>query len=357
MKFAVGYQLPDEDDGVLSIAADYREHVAEVYFALPGAASGRSVVGMAGTRVDVEAGRVMAGELRALRDLGIGLTLLINANCYGDDAISRGFAALIRRQVGDLVEDNLLGCVTTTSPFVARILKESNPDIEIRASVNMRIGTVKAMEYLADGFDGYYMQRDYNRDLARIAGLSEWCRRNGKTLHLLANSGCLHFCPFQTYHDNLVAHEKGIVRRDNVPNKYPAPCWDYIAKPQNRVRLLQNTWIRPEDIGRYEPYFDTVKLATRMHSRPRMVVDAYVRRRHRGNLLDLMEPSYVPLLPGCILDNTRFPSDWFDRTSSCGRCCDSCDYCNEVLERVLVEIPGCAETSSRRPGRSDPRGG
>jgi len=338
MKFSIGYQLPDEDDSVVAIATDYREHIAEIYFALPGAASGRSALGMAGDRVDDEAVRVMADELCALRDMGIGLTLLLNANCYGDDAISRNFAALIRRQVGDLAEDNCLNCVTTTSPFVARMLKESHPDIEIRASVNMRIGAVKAMEYLADSFDGYYMQRDYNRDLAHMAKLREWCRRNGKTLHLLANSGCLHFCSFQTYHDNLVAHEKGIVRGDNVAHKYPAPCWDLIARSENWVRLLQNTWIRPEDIDRYEGYFATAKLATRMHSRPRMVIDAYVRRRHYGNLLDLMEPSYAPLLKGYIIDNMRFPGDWFERSTACGQRCDSCDYCPKVLEQVLVKM-------------------
>jgi len=47
-------------------------------------------VGIAGARVDEEATRVMADELCALRDLGIGLTPLINANCYGDDAPGYG---------------------------------------------------------------------------------------------------------------------------------------------------------------------------------------------------------------------------------------------------------------------------
>lgn len=338
MKFTIGYQLPDEDDSIVSIAADYREHIAEVYFAPPGAASGRSAVAMAGKQVDADAAQVMADELYALADLGIGLTLLINANCYGDDALSQDFAARVRRQVSELAEDYRLKCVTTTSPFVAKLLKESHPDIEIRASVNMRVGTIKAMEYLADSFDGYYMQREYNRDLGHIAQLKAWADRNGKSLHLLANSGCLHYCSFQTFHDNLVAHEKGIVQKDNVPRKYPAPCWDLMAKRDNWVRLLQNTWIRPEDIGHYEPYFATAKLATRMHARPRMVVDAYVRRKHYGNLLDLMEPSYGPLLAGYIIDNTAFPADWFERTSACGQHCDACDYCRGVLDKVLVKV-------------------
>jgi len=35
---------------------------------------------------------------------------------------------------------------------------------------------------------------------------------------------------------------------------------------------------------------------------------------------------------------TRFPEDWFERTSECGKQCHACSYCAEVLERVLVEV-------------------
>ena len=34
---------------------------------------------------------------------------------------------------------------------------------------------------------------------------ADWCRANGKKLCILANSGCLGNCPWQTYHDNLIA--------------------------------------------------------------------------------------------------------------------------------------------------------
>ena len=100
--------------------------------------------------------------------------------------------------------------------------------------------------------------------------------------------------------------------------------------------LLQNTWIRPEDIHHYEDLFDTVKLATRMHSLPGMVIDAYVRRQFFGNTLDLFEPGFGRALAPYIINNGAFPEDWFQKTTSCRKACESCGYCKEVLGKVLL---------------------
>lgn len=96
--------------------------------------------------------------------------------------------------------------VTTASPFIARTLKGAFPEIEVRASVNMRLTTLQAFRYLAPLFDSYYLGRDVQRNLETVRAFSGWCHDNGKKLCILANSGCLRNCPWQTYHDNLIAH-------------------------------------------------------------------------------------------------------------------------------------------------------
>jgi len=275
MRLSIGYQLPDEEDSLLEIVRDYREQIAEVYFALPGHASGRSPVGLAGGKQDPEAAEVLMAELAALAGMGVDLVLLMNAACYGDDAISQAFAAGIRETLVRLQEALPLAAVTTTSPFVARVIKESFPGLETRASVNMRVGTVKGMEYLADVFDGFCMQREYNRDPERIAELKAWCDARGKLLYFLANSGCMRHCSWQSFHDSLVAHEAGVSARENVRLGYPSPCWEFMAKRENWAAYLQNTWVRPEDLHHYEEWFPMAKLATRMHANPRRVVAAY----------------------------------------------------------------------------------
>ena len=63
------------------------------------------------------------------------------------------------------------------------------------------------MEKLFDLFDGFYLMREYNYNLLHIAKLRRDLDAVGKKLYLLANSGCMSYCPGQTFHDNLVAHE------------------------------------------------------------------------------------------------------------------------------------------------------
>jgi len=338
MKYSIGYQLPDEYDSITEIVQDFRENVEEVYFAWPGEASGRSPLGLFNEN-DMEAIReVFEDELQQLGRMGIKLVLLFNSNCYGDSSVSVEFQNRITGIIGKILNKTSLYSVTTTSPFVAKTVKTAFSQIEVRASVNMRIGTVKGMEYLAEYFDGYYMQREFNRDLNRIEELKKWCGINGKNLYILANSGCLNFCSSQTYHDNLVAHEAGIVTKQNVESKYPSPCWEYMEKQENWVAFLQNSWIRPEDIKNYEKWFGTVKLATRMHANPRKVLSAYIRGKHNGNLLDLTEPGYGKVFKNNIIDNTLFPGDWFEMTSMCKKDCHRCEYCKTVLAKVLVSM-------------------
>lgn len=338
MKFAVGYQLPGEDDEpMVEIIADYAEHIAEVYFPWADLPSGRAPLASRRGYTDWTAQRELERDLVRLRELGMRLDLLFNAACYGGRAISEWLENQVR-SVLEYMEAGVGGAdiVTTTSPFVARTVKRYFPEVEVRASVNMRIGTIKGMQYLADVFDSYHVQREHNRDLPYLRELKAWADAAGKRLIMLANSGCMIHCSGQSFHDNMVAHEAEIDECRNVTEWNAHTCWRLLQDPANRVCVLQNTWVRPEDLHHYEGLFDVVKLATRMHARPRAVIDAYVNRRFRGNLLDLMEPGFGPAFAPSVIDNTRFPEDWFERTSTCDRRCHACAYCAQVLEQVLV---------------------
>ena len=332
MKFSIGYQLPDEYDSTAEIVDDYIDAISNVYFAFPGRASARSAIDPADREEMLE-------ELSYIHKRGPSLSLLYNANCYAEHAVSPSFKEEILKDVGELIEKLDLMGVTTTSPFVARVIKQAFPSVKITASVNMWIGTVQAMKYLGEDFDCFYMQREYNRNFKKIRELSEWCTTNGKTLKLLANSGCLYTCPFHTFHDNLVAHEREASQLGNAVSNRPSPCWDMIYSlpvEQAAAVFLQESWIRPSDITKYEGYFSEVKLATRMHSNPRRVISAYVTGRFYGNMLDLTEPSYSLRFDKEILDATRFPKDWFERTSDCSKDCDRCGYCLSAAREMLV---------------------
>src|SRR5574340_1152984 len=85
MRLAVGYPvIDDSDDPFVGVVEEYREQIAEVYFAWPGDPSGRSPFG----RFDAEAEGKLERDLHAFRSFGLGLDLLLNASCYGPEAAS-----------------------------------------------------------------------------------------------------------------------------------------------------------------------------------------------------------------------------------------------------------------------------
>ena len=342
MKFAVGYQLPEADEEpFVDVVRDYAAHVAEVYFPWADMPSGRAALLSRRGHTDWSGQRRLEADLLAFREMGIRLNVLFNAACYGRHAAS----AFLANRVISVLEhlDEVAGgvdVVTTTSPAVAGTVQRHFGSVRVRASVNMRIGTVAGMEYVAGLFDSFCVQRECNRDLSHLNDLKAWANANGKGLTMLANSGCLAHCSGQTFHDNMVAHEADIDETAPIDGFNPHVCANYLADREHWPMILANTWVRPEDLHRYEGLFEVVKLATRQHARPRTVIDAYARRRYRGNLLDLLEPSHAHLLAPWIIDNQRFPPDWFDRCTDCAHRCETCDYCREVLDRVLIRTGG-----------------
>jgi collagenase-like PrtC family protease len=339
LKFAVGYQLHQEGEITFAdIVRKHSQHIAEVYFPWLDGASGRSSLTNRRGYVDWEGQTKLISDLRFFKSLGIKLDLLFNGNCYGAHAMSQYLANNVA-SILDFLGNAIGGVdiITTTSPAIAHIIKENYPGIEIHSSVNMRIGTVKGMEYVAHLYDSFYIQREYNRDLDKIEELKEWADANGKKLLMLANSGCMNFCSGQTFHDNMVAHGNEIEEIEKIPGWNPHMCWNYLKAPENWVSVLQNSWIRPEDLHQYEKYFNIVKLATRMHALPGMVIEAYTRGKYYGNLLDLFEPGFGPSFAPYVIDNTKFPEDWFEKTTKCSKKCHKCDYCKGVLNQVVVD--------------------
>lgn len=341
MQFSVGYKFFDENgDSLTDYLVENKRHISEVYF--PWIDNRTCRASLVDDHGDVDWGgqERLEGDLVKLRNAGIRLNLLMNANCYGSQSISR----YLYNNVCSIIERiyriaGLPDSVTTASPFIAKVVKRSFPEIYVKASVNMRIGDERGMEYLADYFDGYYLLRDLNRRPIRIKQLKDWCRLHGKGLHTLVNSGCMISCSGQTFHDNLVAHEKEIMETKNLDDYEPCLCWHYYSNESNMSSILGNTWIRPEDLHNYNELFSEVKLATRQTKFPKKVINAYIREKYYGNLLDLFEPNHSPLLKNRYISNSLFPEDWYEKTKDCTGQCSECGYCKNVFQRVVKEIP------------------
>ena len=290
MKFMVGLQ--NHNDNFLHSMIENKEHIYEVYFSWGDFPNGRNNQIHSEDYTPWEMQQWQIDALRQLSDAGIPLNILFNANCYGRDSQSRAFFQKIGSTVDYIQNSFGLQSVTTTSPLIAKFFKNNFEEIEVRASVNMEIGTVQGMEYIAPYFDSYYMKREYNRDFGKIEALKGWCDANGKRLFMLANSGCLNFCSAHNFHDNLVAHESEISKMDNAYN-FGGICHEFLKNPDNYPKLIEYTnFVRPEDMHKYDDYFVAAKLATRVHKNPTMVLQSYIRGKYSGDILRLLEPSH-----------------------------------------------------------------
>lgn len=290
MKFMVGLQFLNQR--FIEDIVQNKDYISEVYFSWGDFANGRNSQTESEAFTQWELQTLQVEALKKISYAGISLNLLLNANCYGKDSQSRSFFNKIGNTI-DYIKDNFgLNSVTTTSPLIAKFIKTNFNEIEVRASVNMAIGTTEGMEYLAEYFDGYYMKRELNRDFQAIKHLREWCDKNNKKLYILLNSGCLNNCSAHTFHDNLVAHESEISKMDNAYT-FHGVCQEFLKKADNYQALIERTnFIRPEDVHKYAELFDGMKLATRTNKNPSNVLKSYIRENYSGNLLELLEPAH-----------------------------------------------------------------
>lgn len=337
MKYNVGYQLRPESDWIDAIVEN-REHISEMYFAWGDMPNGRNSLPNTGKIEPWDAQRRQLDDIKRVHEAGIKLNMLFNANCYGAKSLSRALYEQIGNAVDYVATHFSTPVVTTTSPLIARFIHMNFEGVEVRASVNMDIGTERGMDYVKDVYDSFYMQREYNRDFDRIERLSRWCKENGKGLYLLANSGCLNDCSAHVFHDNLVAHEADMRDYDNA-FQFQGQCWHYLADENHRFSVLRDTsYIRPEDIHIYDQWFTSAKLATRVSRNPMETLRAYVRGKYSGSLLNLMEPNHSGALYPVVLENSKIEEGYGEHVLHCSKDCRNCDYCKRVFEKACVTL-------------------
>lgn len=220
--------------------------------------SGRTIRYPKGTDAAIQ---TLLSDLRQSREWGLKLDILFNASCYGEGA----FSSALRQEIYSILEQMRdAGCfpeiVTTTSPFVARCIKVRYPEVIVRASINMKLESSRAMEMVGYLFDSFYVCKDIHRDLETLKYFSDWGKKNGKEICILVNSACLRACPAQIWHDNMTGHVLRHFYEEQALLHFPIRfCEQYFEDPSHAIDYLRMTWIRPEDIRFYEPYVSVMK--------------------------------------------------------------------------------------------------
>ena len=344
-RFAFGYYFGKRNNlSFRDLAEQYAPFLQEVYFPWPGLLSAREIGGD-----PVPLRKQVVDDMRFCRSKGLKLDLLINATCYGDKALT---AEQRQDYYANLKEMDRAGIlpeiITTTSPYIAFITKKFNADIDRRASVNMRLNSTIAMEYVSDDFDSFYLCRDLQRDLPTVKLFAEWGRKTGKKICMLANSGCLRFCPWQTFHETLLSHNFPHIQGEMKALDMPPTLCVGIVQSKQLEEILRASWIRPEDLHQYDPYVSVFKLSTREADRPDLVLKAYTSGTFDGDLLQILDPGFSFFVRPYMFDNKAFPKEWSEGKIA-GRCaanCTHCVKCTEVLKLVYKRDPDLPDYSS-----------
>ena len=331
-KLAVGWF---DNEPFREVCAPHLGRIKEVFFAWPGVLSCRP-----SPDYTPELRARQVADLRWARENGVELDTLFNCNCYGDIAISQELADFVERTLREMDAEGLLpDTATTTSPFIATVLRRRFPQVKIRLSVNQRVHGSVGFEPIMDLFDSFYATRERHRETAWLRGMAEWAHAHGKTIGIQANSGCLRQCPYQTFHDNMHGHNR--IAQSKEGEKFGFSV--FVCK-ENYERgryedFLRSTWLRPEDLPRYEPLVDVVKLATRRHPFPGLIVEAYAKRSFCGNLVDLMDARHV--MP-VSFDNAAFDAErrLWDEVRECASAndCRHCGRCSDLMRAVTREF-------------------
>ena len=337
IKFIVGYPI-EANSHFLEELIKKADSISEVYFSWGDMPNGRSSRGIDTELTAFEITQRQTEDMKRLSAAGMRFNLLFNANCYGRESQSRAFFNKTGVLIDFVQREFGLNSVTTSSPLIAKFIKANFEGLDVRASVNMEIGSIEGISYVESLFDSFYVRRELNRDIGQLTRLRRWCDEHGKQMYLLANSGCLNNCSAHIFHDNLVAHEAEISAMDNG-YQFRGVCWDFLSDKGNFYNWLQRTnFIRPEDVYLYEGLVPAIKLATRVNASPSRVLGAYTEGRYRGSVMELLEPNHSGLFYPQYVDNSLISSNFATHVMRCDKRCEECTFCADVMKRACIRL-------------------
>lgn len=254
------------------------------------------------------------------------------------------------RKLSQMKADTLI----ITIPYIIEYVAKNYPEFKIKASSLCYIDSLNR----ARMFEKLGAHRiTLSEDLNRCFSLLKLIRNSVKTeLEVIANNGCLHKCPFRTYHNTITAHTSQSILEDHVGFTYrPYPlirCT--LERLSNHKEIIRSPWFRPEDVKYYtEIGIDYIKIAGRGLPADVLLklIEAYLSSHWEGDIYALIDNSYMqfcldmfdvnsePLPPLKVSIDNRSLDGWYEyfakNNPPCLTGCENCNYCDELAKKVV----------------------
>lgn len=230
----------------------------------------------------------------------------------------------------------LLQSLSAEAPELAKFLEAvpgSNTMLDSPAKISSHLAYIEETNFCLPS--KLTLDRSLNRNLEKLTETVNWCRRGYPevNIELLANEGCLPFCPYRNSHDAYIAlgNHEGDDNSFHINNEFG--CRQLLNKQP--YRLLQSPFIRPEDVDSYLAQADLILLCGRAQGTVflKQLVSAYITKSFDGNLLDLLD-SMNWLSNHLYIENSALSFDFANMLSVCNNRCNSCGFCIELFQAI-----------------------
>ena len=238
-------------------------------------------------------------HVKKTRDAGIKFNYLLNGSCLSNNEQDINWQDDFKKFLNYLKSVGV-NALTVTNPYILQFIKKYfKDDFTVRVSTFACIDSYEKAKYWEQmGAD--YICVDFvkiNRDFKVLKYMVD--NLKSSKIEILVTNSCLKNCPMIHTHTNALAHAS---MKYNKTSNYEDWSLFYCQKKEleNLEEYIKSPWVRPEDIKYYEEIgIEHFKITERDFPTPELVkrVKAYTKRKHDGNLLDLIQGH------GCLVNN------------------------------------------------------
>ena len=284
---------------------------------------------------------------------GVKKYALMNSRFYSPQLLSdQKNMQCIVNTLHDYLERELITGVIYCDHYLLQYLSEEAPEIASSLEAVPGVNTMLDSFSKIDAHLSYIeltnfkrpqkiiLDRSLNRDLDSLAkvALQVHTQFSDIRLEVLANEGCLPYCPFKLSHDSYIALANINGQKSPFGFNDNLGCANLLYKEPHRI--IFSPFIRPEDIELYYYHIDTIKLCGRSLGPAFLsrAFKAYSKRQYEGNLLDLLDATNW-LADKLYIDNGSLSFDFANMLSQCDRRCEQCGFCKELFEMIAQWQP------------------
>ncbi len=278
--------------------------------------------------------------------------LLLNSIFYGPDLLTKNehLAHLIDcldKAVNAGVVKGIIYCdqfllqsLSVEAPELAQVLEAipgTNTMLDSQSKISSHLAYIDETNFRLPS--KITLDRSLNRNLEKLTDTIQWCRKGYPEIkiELLANEGCLPFCPYRNSHDAYIAlgNHEGDDNSFHINNKFG--CRQLLEKKP--YKLLQSPFIRPEDAYVYLAQADLILLSGRAQGVDflQKTVTAYIDGNYKGNLIELLD-SMNWLSKQLYIENSALSFNFANMLSVCDHRCKSCGFCMELFKAIVQPV-------------------